>query len=146
MLIPLQASLTWIRAWQLKHIKPTWHRLFSCESDSRIANVRSSVCLSVSHKKPLRLSELLLFTIEPIDLLSLSTYWAYQPLSLLTIELINHWAYWPSSLLTIKPIDLQAYRPSSLSTIKPIDHQAHWPLGCSIVRIQHLQGKTWFHS
>ena len=38
--------------------------LFSRESNSRIANVRLSVCLSVCYKN---LSELLLSAIEPID-------------------------------------------------------------------------------
>ena len=100
--------------------------IFSCKSDSRIANVRLSVRQSVSHQNP-----------------SASQNWSYQPLSPLTMEPINHqahWqsslstikpidhqAYWPSSLLTIKPIDHQAYRPSSLLTIKPIDHRANWP-------------------
>ena len=61
---------------------------FSRKSDSRIANVHSSVrpsvCLS---QKPLSLSELLLLAIEPID------HWAYQPSRLYTIEPINHKAY-----------------------------------------------------
>ena len=60
---------------------------FSRESDSRIANVRPSVGPSVRlSQKPLRLSELLLLTIEPI----------------------GHRAYWPLSLSAIEPIDHQA--------------------------------------
>ena len=86
--------------------------LFSRESDSRIANVRLSVC----HRNP-----------------SASQNCSYRPLSLSTIEPIDHWAYWPSSLSTIKPINHQAYQPSSLSTIKPIDHQAYWPLSQSTI-------------
>ena len=66
-----------------------------------------SVCLSVRVlPKSLRLSELLLSTIETID----------------------HQAYQPSSLSTIEPIDHQAYQPSSLLTFKPINHWAYWPL------------------
>ena len=43
-------------------------KVFSRESDSRIANVRLSVCLSVClSQKPLSLSELLLLAIEPIN-------------------------------------------------------------------------------
>ena len=50
---------------------------FSCESDSRIANVRLSVCLSVTETpQPLR--------IAPVG------HRAYQPLSLSTIEPIDH--------------------------------------------------------
>ena len=63
-------------------------KFFSCKSDSTIANVRLSVCLS---------------TIEPIN------PQAYQPSSLLTIQPNNHPAYQPSSLSTIQPIDHQAY-------------------------------------
>ena len=91
--------------------------IFSCKSDSRIANVCPSVCQS---PKPLSLSELILSTIEPID------HGAYQPSSPLTIESIDHQAYRPSSLLTIKPIDYQAYWPLSLSNLEPINYQAYW--------------------
>ena len=70
-------------------------QIFSRESDSRIANVRLSVCLSVRlSQKPLSLSELLLSSIKPI------CHWAYQPSSQSTIEPINHRAYQLSSLLT----------------------------------------------
>ena len=47
--------------------------VFSRESDSTIANVRLSVCLS---QKPLSISESLLLTLDPID------HRAYQPFSL----------------------------------------------------------------
>ena len=128
-------------------IKTAYQSIFSRESDSTIANVRLSVCLSVCHRNPsasqnrsYRPSSL--STIKPIDhqayrSSSLSTiepidHWAYRPLSLSTIKLIDHQAYLPSSLrpsslLTIEPITHQAYHPSSLSTIKPIDHQAYRP-------------------
>ena len=62
---------------------------FSCKSDSRIANVRLSVCLSVrlsvcQSQKPLSLSELLLSTIKPINQRAID-HQAYRPLSLSTI-------------------------------------------------------------
>ena len=90
---------------------------FSCESDSRIANVRLSVCLSVT-KTPQ------LLRIAPIDH---QAYWAYWPSSLSTIESINHQIYRPSNLSTIKPINHWAYGPSSLSTTKLINHQVYQP-------------------
>ena len=96
-------------------------KIFSSESDYRIANVRLS-------QKPLSLSELLLSTIEPIN------HNAYWPLSLSTIKLINHWAYWPLSLLTIEPINHLAYWPPSLLTIKPIDYWDHWPWSLSTIK------------
>ena len=66
---------------------------FSRESDSRIANVRPSVCPS---QKTLSLSELLLLTIEPID------HRAYQPSIPLTIKPFDLW----SSFVTFKPLGL----------------------------------------
>ena len=91
--------------------------IFSRNSNSRIANVRLSVCQSITKTS---FSELLLWplslsTIEPID------HWTYQPLNLSTIEPINHWAYQPLSLSTIEPIN-QAYQQLSLSTTKCINH------------------------
>ena len=74
----------------LSFSKATSFLVFSRESESRIANVRPSVSPSVRlSQKPLRLSELLLLTIEPI----------------------GHRAYWPLSLSAIKPINHQAYQP-----------------------------------
>ena len=109
--------------------------LFSRKSNSRIANVRLSVCLSVCYKN---LSELLLSAIEPID------HWAYWLSSLLTIKPIDHWAYWPLSLLTIEPIDHQAYIPSSLLTIRLINHRAYWPSGLSTIEpIDHQAWLPW---
>ena len=91
--------------------------IFSCKSDSRIANVRLSVRQSVSHQNP-----------------SASQNWSYQPLSPLTMEPINHQAHWQSSLSTIKPIDHQAYWPSSLLTIKPIDHWVYRTSSLSTIK------------
>ena len=66
-------------------MKNLWLPVFSCESDSRIANVRLSIRLSVClSQKPLSLSELLLLTNEPIN------HQAYLPSS-----------HRPSSLSTI---------------------------------------------
>ena len=93
--------------------------IFSRNSNSRIANVRLSVCLSVHHKN--QLLGIAPLTIKPID------NWAYRPLNLSTIEPINHWTYQPLSLSTIEPIDHWAYQPS-LSTIEPINHQVYQPL------------------
>ena len=102
---------------------------FSRKSDSRITNVRLSVCLKsdqISYHSDLSVDHwaywpLSLLTIEPID------HQAYQPSSLATTKLIDPQAYWPSSLSTIRPIDHRAYRPLSLLTIEPIAHQAYWP-------------------
>ena len=88
----------------LKHSSHIWSAIFSRESNSTIANVRLSVCLSVI-KTPQSLR------IAPIY------HWVYRPLSLSTIEPINHQAYLKSSLLTIKPIDYWAYQPLSLMTL-----------------------------
>ena len=99
----------------------------SSKSNSRIADVRLSVHLSVTKTpQPLRIAPInhraygpsSQSTIKPID------HQAYQPSSLSTIEPVNHQAYQPLSLLTIEPIDHRAYQPSSLTTIKPIDNQA----------------------
>ena len=81
-------------------------RVFSGKSDSRIANVHLSVCLSITVTPlPLRIAPII--------------HRAYLPLSLSTIEPIDHRAYRPSSLSTIEPIKHRTYQPSSLSTIKP---------------------------
>ena len=73
---------------QMNPFRGSLKHFFSRESNSTIANVRLSVCLSVHlSQKPLSLSELLLSTIKPID------HQAYQPLSLSTIKPIDHQAY-----------------------------------------------------
>ena len=78
-----------------------WY-IFSRESDSTIANVRPSVCLSVTKTpQPLRITP--------------TNHRGYRPSSLLTVKPIDHQAYWPSSPLIIKPINLS----SSFATFKP---------------------------
>ena len=117
---------------------------FSCESDSRIANIR----LSVHHKtpQPLRIASIDHQAYQPssLSIIKIINHWAYQPSNLLPIESIDHWAYWPGQLAlsTIELIDHQAYWPSSLSTIEPNDHwayQAYWPLSLLTIEPIHHQ-------
>ena len=75
--------------------------LFSHESDSRIANVRNSVCPSIC---PSVRPSVCPLPIAKNDLFNCIWYliWAYQPSSLSTIEPIDLW----SSFATFKPFGL----------------------------------------
>ena len=115
----------------MMHVDSMDDEVFSRESDSRIANVRLSVCPSVRlsvWNQTIRIAD---FT---ASMILISAYHAYWPSYQSTIMLIDHWAYQPSSLSTNRPINHRAYWPSSISTIMPIDHQAYQQLSLSAIR------------
>ena len=93
--------------------------VFSRESDSRIANVRLSVCLSVRHRNPLASQ-------NPVYLL-LSLYLdAYRSLSLSIIKAIDHRGYEPSSLSTMEPSHLTNHLSRQSAILPPLSPDSYY--------------------